>query len=63
MSRTGRQARGELAAQVQGYNFAGDDRTIDTHIKNLGKKMDALLPGREIIKTVYGLGYKFNFLI
>jgi len=53
-------SRGELAAQVQGYNFAGYDRTIDTHIKNLRKKLDTLLPGQEIIKTVYGLGYKFN---
>jgi two-component system response regulator BaeR len=53
-------SRGELSAQVQGYHFAGYDRTIDTHIKNLRKKMDALLPGREIIKTVYGVGYKLN---
>lgn len=53
-------SRGELAAQVQGYNFEGYERTIDTHIKNLRKKMDALLPGREIIKTVYGLGYKLD---
>lgn len=53
-------SRGELAAQVQGYNFEGYERTIDTHIKNLRKKMDAMLPGREIIQTVYGLGYKLN---
>ncbi|MFZ5453987.1 MAG: response regulator [Thermodesulfobacteriota bacterium] len=53
-------SRGELSAQVQGYNFEGYDRTIDTHIKNLRKKMDAALPGQEIIKTVYGLGYKLN---
>ena len=52
--------RGELSAQVQGYNYEGYDRTIDTHIKNLRKKVDAILPGREIIKTVYGLGYKLN---
>jgi two-component system response regulator BaeR len=55
-------SRGELSTQVQGYNFEGYDRTIDTHIKNLRKKMEALLPGREIIKTVYGIGYKLNDL-
>lgn len=53
-------SRGELSAQVQGYNFEGYDRTIDSHIKNLRKKMDAVLPGQEIIKTVYGIGYKLN---
>jgi two-component system response regulator BaeR len=53
-------SRSELSAQVQGYNFEGYERTIDTHIKNLRKKMEALLPGRGIIKTVYGIGYKLN---
>ncbi|MDD2903083.1 MAG: response regulator [Syntrophales bacterium] len=53
-------SRGELSAQVQGYNFEGYDRTIDTHVKNLRKKIDAILPGQEIIKTVYGIGYKLN---
>lgn len=55
-------SRGELSSQVQGYNFEGYERTIDTHIKNLRKKMDTLLPGREIIKTIYGVGYKLNDL-
>jgi two-component system response regulator BaeR len=53
-------SRGELSLQVQGYHFAGYDRTIDTHIKNLRKKLETLLPGGEIIKTVYGIGYKLN---
>jgi two-component system response regulator BaeR len=53
-------SRSELINRVQGYGFEGYDRTIDTHIKNLRKKIARRLPGREIISTVYGVGYKFN---
>jgi two-component system, OmpR family, response regulator BaeR len=52
--------RNELINLVQGYDFDGYDRTIDSHIKNLRKKIGVHLPGREVISTVYGLGYKFN---
>jgi two-component system response regulator BaeR len=52
-------SRSELINRVQGYNFEGYDRTIDTHIKNLRKKIAEKLPGQEIISTVYGVGYKF----
>ena len=37
------------------------DRTIDSHIKKLRKKLDELLPGRELIHSVYGAGYRFEF--
>jgi len=53
-------SRSELINQVQGYDFEGYDRTIDSHIKNLRKKIDQKLPGQEIISTVYGIGYKFT---
>ena len=53
-------SRSELINRVQGYGFEGYDRTIDTHIKNLRKKIDRQLPGQEIISTVYGIGYKFS---
>ncbi len=53
-------SRNELINGVQGYDFEGYDRTIDTHIKNLRKKIAKMLPSREIISTVYGIGYKFN---
>ena len=53
-------SRSELINRVQGYEFEGYDRTIDSHIKNLRKKIDQKLPGQEIISTVYGVGYKFN---
>lgn len=50
-------SRETLLSKVWGYDFFGDDRTIDTHIKmlrnNLGKY-------RNLIKTVRGMGYKFE---
>lgn len=53
-------SRGELLDKVQGYQYAGYDRTIDSHIKNLRKKIAARLPDKEIILTLYGVGYKFS---
>ena len=53
-------SRNELINRVQGYDFEGYDRTIDSHIKNLRKKIAQMLPGQEIISTVYGVGYKFS---
>ena len=50
-------SREQLLSKLWGYDFFGDDRTIDTHIKmlrnNLGKY-------RDLIVTVRGLGYKFE---
>ena len=50
-------SREELLSKIWGYDFFGDDRTIDTHIKmlrnNLGKY-------RDLIQTVRGMGYKFE---
>ena len=37
------------------------DRAVDTHIKNLRRKLDAAAPGAELIESVYGLGYRFTF--
>ncbi len=53
-------SRSELLDKVQGYQFEGYDRTIDTHIKNIRKKIAEKLPGRDVIQTVYGIGYKFD---
>ena len=51
--------RSDLIALVQGYDFEGYDRTIDSHIKNLRKKIAVHLPDHQVIKTVYGVGYAF----
>ncbi len=36
------------------------DRTVDTHVKNLRKKMLGLLPDQELIRSIYGVGYKLE---
>ena len=36
------------------------DRAIDSHIKNLRRKLEAVLPGVEVIHSIYGLGYRFD---
>ncbi|HEY9160463.1 MAG TPA: response regulator [Desulfomonilia bacterium] len=51
-------SRNELISMIQGYDYEGYDRTIDSHIKNLRKKIMVCIPDREIICSVYGIGYK-----
>jgi len=55
-------SRDELVQRVQGYDYEGYDRTVDSHIKNLRKKLLALIPEQEVITTVYGIGYKLNII-
>jgi two-component system response regulator BaeR len=53
-------SRNDLVSKIQGYNFDGYNRTIDTHIKNLRKKIQKQLPNQEVIHSVYGVGYSFS---
>lgn len=50
-------SRNQLLQDVWGYDFFGDDRTIDTHIKNLRNNLG---PYRDMIVTLRGVGYKFE---
>ncbi len=50
-------SRDKLLSDIWGYDFFGDDRTIDTHIKNL---RSSLGPYRDCIVTLRGVGYKFE---
>ena len=53
-------SRSELIDKIQGYRFDGYDRTVDSHVKNLRKKIADILPGEDVIHTVYGVGYKLS---
>jgi two-component system response regulator BaeR len=53
-------SRHELVNIVQGYDFEGYERTIDSHIKDLRKKIAEYLPGQGVISTIYGVGYKLT---
>jgi len=50
----------QLLEQVQGYAYEGYERTIDVHIKNLRQKIEADPRNPQHVKTVYGVGYKFE---
>jgi DNA-binding response OmpR family regulator len=52
-------SRSSLIQEALGYDFEGFDRTIDVHILNLRRKLEADPSHPNYIKTVYGVGYKF----
>jgi DNA-binding response OmpR family regulator len=51
-------SRLQLIEKVQGYAFEGYERTVDSHIKNLRKKLGDSSGDPGYIKTIYGVGYK-----
>ena len=51
--------REKILDNIWGADFAGDDRTVDAHIKSLRKKVPAL---DTMIRTVRGVGYRFEVL-
>ncbi len=53
-------SRAQLIQEALGYDFDGFDRTIDVHILNLRRKLEADPSHPSYIKTVYGVGYKFS---
>ncbi|PRO66975.1 DNA-binding response regulator [Alkalicoccus urumqiensis] len=54
-------AREQLLKDVWNYEFFGDLRTVDTHVKRLREKLSAVEPkAADMIRTVWGVGYKFE---
>lgn len=51
--------RDQLLDEVWGFEYYGDSRTIDVHVKRLREKLDGVSPKWEL-KTVWGVGYKFE---
>jgi DNA-binding response OmpR family regulator len=51
-------SRAELVNRVRGYEFAGYERTIDSHVKNLRRKLGD--EGADIVVTVIGIGYRLG---
>ena len=52
--------REQLLASVWGYDFAGDSRTVDTHVKTLREKLADDADKPRWIETVRGVGYRFR---
>ena len=53
--------RDQLLDKVWGFDYLGDSRTVDVHIKRLREKLEGI-SGKWVIKTVWGVGYKFEIL-
>ena len=53
-------SREQLLESIWGYEYFGDTRTVDTHIKRIRQKLDVRDDSLWDIKTVWGVGYKFE---
>ena len=53
-------SREQIIENVFGYDFSGYDRTVDTHVSNLRKKLEIANPDKQHLKTMYGVGYRFD---
>ncbi len=52
--------RDNLLDSLWGYDYDGDSRTVDSHIKRLRAKLDTVEHPKWRIKTIWGVGYKFD---
>ena len=53
--------RDQLLDKVWGFDYLGDSRTVDVHVKRLREKLEGV-SDNWILKTVWGVGYKFEIL-
>ena len=53
--------RNQLLDEVWGFDYFGDSRTVDVHVKRLREKLEGV-SGSWCLKTVWGVGYKFEVL-
>ena len=53
--------RNQLLDEVWGFDYFGDSRTVDVHVKRLREKLEGVSP-KWSVKTVWGVGYKFEVL-
>ena len=52
--------RAQLLDRLHGFAYDGFDRSVDSHIKNLRRKLESDPADPRYILTVYGIGYKFT---
>ena len=53
--------RDQLLDKVWGFDYLGDSRTVDVHVKRLREKLEGV-SDKWTLKTVWGVGYKFEVL-
>ncbi len=54
-------SRNQLLDKVWGFDYLGDSRTVDVHVKRLREKLEGV-SDKWVLKTVWGVGYKFELL-
>jgi DNA-binding response OmpR family regulator len=54
--------RDQLLDKVWGFDYLGDSRTVDVHVKRLREKLEGV-SDKWVLKTVWGVGYKFEAFI
>jgi two-component system response regulator BaeR len=52
--------RDRLLEQLYEDHRVVTDRTVDAHVKNLRKKLEDIRPGEELVRSIYGVGYKLE---
>jgi two-component system response regulator BaeR len=53
-------SRGKLLDRLYQDHRVVTERTVDAHIKNLRRKLEAARPGEELVRAIYGVGYKLE---
>jgi two-component system alkaline phosphatase synthesis response regulator PhoP len=53
-------SRDYLLEQIWGYDFVGDSRTVDVHIRHIRQKLEGMDASQQYIETVRGVGYRFK---
>lgn len=55
-------SRDQLMEHIYSDHRIVGDRTVDSHVKNLRRKLNAVRPGLDLIQSVYGVGYRYEDL-
>ena len=53
-------SRDQLMERIYSDHRIVGDRTVDSHVKNLRRKLAAIRPGADMVQSVYGVGYRFD---
>lgn len=53
-------SRDQIIDRVFGYDFEGFDRTVDSHVYSLRRKLEAAAGDKKYIHTIYGVGYRLG---
>jgi len=53
-------SRDSLLEKLYADHRVVTDRTVDAHVKNLRRKIEEIRPGADLVRSIYGVGYKLE---